>query len=742
MISVEIIKRIRPANVSPPLRLWVLLFCSILQYPLRAQENVQSAVSAGAGLVSGGNYTGYVSAGQQGTYLYANNAYIATAGIILNEISGSVEFTFELAGNLTENENQETNALVLKAAKALLQGNPLAFVNVFLILVETGEVFSSTQTDANGYFRFENVPYKNFYFTVNTPEIPEKPLTLTFESNIFVKKVEINGEVGTEGIEASVVVVPQNTCSPDHPDYRIWYLDADGDGYGNPKFSVGQCTRPTGYVANGEDCDDADPGRHPGAADVPGSGVDNNCDGIIENNPPVADAGTPQFVNSGETVILDASASTDPDGYPLSFEWISPEGIVLDNYFAPDPRFTAPTVTSETVLTFMVVVTDNLGLSDADEVIITVTSGENSRPVAHAGHDFEVNEGATVRLDGRGSYDPDGDSITYQWTAPAGINLQAANSAVPQFTAPLVNVDTPLEFVLVVNDGSLDSAPDMVVVTVRNVNNPPVAVCNELSVMLNSSGLYTLTSADLALLAQGSTDDHTPFSQLNISAHPSSFSCSDIGNPVEVTLTVTDQHGETATCTTLIVVVDGVPPVFGAGKKSHKVTITEGEVYLLPDLSSLFPANDACGVTYYEQVPAPGTPYHQATSETILLTAYDASGNSATTTVSFTLSVRKLKKKSAEIEAGMELLETELLAFPNPFTDRLNIEFGLTESAMVKVEIYNSMGLRISQLFEGYLDGGVYNRFEFKPHGLASQMLIYQVTVQDKVYHGKVIYTR
>lgn len=742
MISGEIIKRIRPKNVSPPLRLWVLLICSILLYPLRAQENVQSAVSGGAGLVYGGNYTGYVSFGQQGTYLSAGSNFIATAGIILNEISSSVEFTFELDGNLTENENEEANALVLKAARIQLQGNPLAFVDVYLILVETGEIFSSTQTDENGYFRFENVPYRSFYFTVRTPEIPDKPLMLTFESNIFVKKVEINGEVGTEGIEAAVVVVPQNTCSPENPDYRIWYLDSDGDGYGNPKFSVGQCTRPTGYVANGNDCDDTDPDRHPAALDKPGSGIDNNCDGIIENNPPVADAGIPQLVYAGQTVTLDASSSADPDGYPLFFEWISPEGIVLDNYFVPNPGFTAPTVSSETMLTFTVVVTDNLGLSDSDEVTITVVSGENNRPVAHAGQDITVNEGTAIRLDGRRSYDPDGDPVTYRWTAPSGIILQAANSAVPQFTAPLVQEDTSLEFVLVVNDGFLDSEPDVVVVNVVNVNNPPVVVCNELTVKLNASGQYSLTSSDLTRLAQGTTDDNTAFSQLIISVHPSSFRCSDLGSPVEVTVSVTDQHGETSGCSTLVTVVDEVPPVFGKFTRTHRITINEGEVYLLPDFSAMFPATDACGVARYEQIPAPGTPYHLAANEIILLTAYDASGNSASTTISFMLSVRKLKKKSAGVNLQPEFLETELLAYPNPFNDRLIIEFGLALESKVKVEIFNAMGLKISQLFEGYMEAGRYSRFEFVPEGLASQLLIYKVTVQDRIYIGKVIYNK
>ena len=83
-----------------------------------------------------------------------------------------------------------------------------------------------------------------------------------------------------------------------------------------------------------------------------------------------------------------------------------------------------------------------------------------------------------------------------------------------------------------------------------------------------------------------------------------------------------------------------------------------------------------------------------------------------------------------------------MLVYPNPFSEKLIIEFGLAEGSMVKVEIFNALGSKINQLFEGYLEGGAYSRFEFVPHGLANQLLIYQVTVQNRVYRGKVIYNK
>ena len=57
-----------------------------------------------------------------------------------------------------------------------------------------------------------------------------------------------------------------------------WYLDDDGDGYGDPNTTVSDCDQPSDYVSDATDCDDTDDTVYPGATELC-DGQDNDCDG-------------------------------------------------------------------------------------------------------------------------------------------------------------------------------------------------------------------------------------------------------------------------------------------------------------------------------------------------------------------------------------------------------------------------------------------------------------------------------
>ncbi len=93
----------------------------------------------------------------------------------------------------------------------------------------------------------------------------------------------------------------------------------------------------------------------------------------------------------------------------------------------------------------------------------------NGQPVANAGPDQTVNEQDLVQLDGSGSYDPEGETLTYSWTTPPEIQLSDSSALQPIFTAPYVTDSTEFAIELIVYDGEWYSDPSTVIITVLDI---------------------------------------------------------------------------------------------------------------------------------------------------------------------------------------------------------------------------------------------------------------------------------
>ena len=153
---------------------------------------------------------------------------------------------------------------------------------------------------------------------------------------------------------------------------------------------------------------------------------------------PVANPGTDQNVNPGDTVMLDGRGSTDALGAIVSYEWRQTGGspaVTLTNAATEEASFTAPVTQTGATLTFELSITDDKGFAHKASCVVNV----NGAPTADAGPDQRVKVGTSVVLDGSNSDDADGSIVAYQWEQIAGIPsvvLANAGTVKASFTAP------------------------------------------------------------------------------------------------------------------------------------------------------------------------------------------------------------------------------------------------------------------------------------------------------------------
>lgn len=222
----------------------------------------------------------------------------------------------------------------------------------------------------------------------------------------------------------------------------------------------------------------------------------------VKNTSPTAASVQSISTSAGAMTMLDGSASFDPDGDPLIYQWTQLAGpAVTVTTVAPGiSQFQVPN--TPVTLVFSLTVSDGeaISVSISITVNVIVVGPANGAPVAYAEPDFDTPRRSAVVLDGS-AYDPDSDALTYSWQQTAGpeVVLMGADSLHPTFTAP----ETPatLKFALRASDGALISAPSEVVVNVRNYA-PYVD-----SVAISPGVAYTLDDLSLDALVSDADND-------------------------------------------------------------------------------------------------------------------------------------------------------------------------------------------------------------------------------------------
>lgn len=186
------------------------------------------------------------------------------------------------------------------------------------------------------------------------------------------------------------------------------------------------------------------------------------------NTPPVAVAGSDQTQSLGEPVILDGSASNDPEGAPLTYQWTAAEGNPASVPLPQSARISfAPGLPG--TYRFYLRVSDGQNLSPPDSVDVAITGSLNRPPVADAGLavlTFTLETPAPLPLDGSASADPEGTPLVYQWevlSAPETVVLADSTAAQTTFTP---SRSGEYRFRLTVSDGQ-ESTSDETVLVIR-----------------------------------------------------------------------------------------------------------------------------------------------------------------------------------------------------------------------------------------------------------------------------------
>jgi hypothetical protein len=191
------------------------------------------------------------------------------------------------------------------------------------------------------------------------------------------------------------------------------------------------------------------------------------------NSQPTAKIIAPSSASTNTVITLDGTYSFDPNGDAITYKWsiVSPSTApALSSTTTNKPTFTP---TSAGTYIVSLVVKDTSGLS-SDPVTAAITvSGTNAIPVASVITPLTATlaaGSASVTLNGTGSYDPEGALISYKWlvtnkpTTNATATLSDATKVNPTLT---VNTAGTYVIALIVNDGTYDSTPVNVLLTVN-----------------------------------------------------------------------------------------------------------------------------------------------------------------------------------------------------------------------------------------------------------------------------------
>lgn len=249
-------------------------------------------------------------------------------------------------------------------------------------------------------------------------------------------------------------------------------------------------------------------GSNASYADVAPEGGTSTSTPPTSTTTPTAPVGQPPVVKPGadqtitlptNSVSLDGSSSSDPDGSISSFLWTKDFGT---GGTISSPNAAKSTVTGLTagVYRFRLKVTDNQGNSASDTVRITVKAAVNQAPIVSAGANQTVTL-PTTRATLRGTAsDPDGSIASYKWRKVSGPSGGGTSATTASATVKNLRVGTYVyELKVTDNKGATATSNTSVIVISAPVTSTPPPTTTTPSTGTGSYGTQTFaTGYDVA----------------------------------------------------------------------------------------------------------------------------------------------------------------------------------------------------------------------------------------------------